>query len=907
MTVGGSQRTRREANHHQLPVHEVVLLLETDATRGLSNAEAARRLHQFGPNLLPRVKRRGAPARFLLQFHHPLVYVLLVSMVATIVLGEMVDAAVIAGVVVVNAVVGFVQESRAERALESLVAMVETMTHVVREGERIRVRSRDVVPGDLVVLEAGDKVPADLRLVTARDLEIDESLLTGESVPVAKSPLEVAASAPLADRRNMAYAGTVVSAGLGTGVVVATGSDTEVGRIHRLLGQTETVATPLTRKIGRFSRVLTIAILALAAVTFFLGVARGEAVGEMVTASVALAVAAIPEGLPAVVTITLAVGVARMARRNAVIRKLPAVETLGSTTVICADKTGTLTTGQMTVVRVVAGGLTFDVEGAGYDPDGSILLGGVPVSPADHPPLDECLRAGLLCSDTRVVASGRTWTVIGDPTEAALVVVARKAGLRDDEVKAAFPRVDVLPFASERQYMATAHLTASGKATVVYVKGSPERILAMCADELKEDGTRGPLDLDRVSSVAADLAAHGLRVLAFAQAASADRPALSEEDLCGALTFLGLQAMRDPPRPDAVAAVRKCHEAGIAVKMVTGDHAATAAAIAREMGILDEHGPPGVVTGTELAGLDGERLEAVAARAAVFARVGPEQKLDLVNALQRRGHVVAMTGDGVNDAPALKRADIGVAMGSGTEVAKEAADMVLTDDNFASIEAAIEEGRTVFDNLTKFIVWALPTSFGEGLVILAAIVSGTVLPILPLQVLWVNMTTAVVLGLPLAFEPAETGIMRRPPRDPGRPLLTPPLAWRILLVVAVMVAGAFTLFDWERRHGATVAEARTAAVNVFVMIELAYLFNARRLEGSAWRAGPFANRWVWIGSGLMVGLQVAFTYLPALNGVFDTAPVVGGAWARVALFALGVHALVGVDKRVLGRLGRRGS
>ena len=887
-------------DHHELPVHEVVLLLGTDLERGLDGHEASARLERFGPNVLPSPRRHGPLRRFISQFHNPLIYILLAAAATTALLGEAVDASVIFAVVAINAAIGFVQESRAEHALEALVAMVQTQATVVRGSDKRQISSALVVPGDLVLLETGDKIPADLRLITVRDLQVDESALTGESVPVAKVSLEVPAETILADRRNMGYSGTLVTYGRGSGIAVGTGPDTEIGHIHRLVGAAAGVATPLTRKIASFSRILTLAILALAVVTLVIGTVRGEPASEMLTAAVALAVGAIPEGLPAVVTITLAIGVARMAGRHAIVRKLPAVETLGSTTVICTDKTGTLTENQMTVQVVVAGREIFEVTGTGYGPDGEIRRGGESARGNEHPALVECLRAGVLCNDSRVVADGGRWDVIGDPTEAALLVAAAKAGLAQGGLRLAHPRVDALAFESERQYMATLHRHASGEVGTVYVKGAVERVVGLCSSRLGTDGLEQPIDVDEILAEVDALAGHSLRVLAFARAGvSPHSERLSDELVAaGGLTFLGLQAMHDPPRPEAVAAVQACYTAGIEVKMITGDHATTARAVANHLGLTGPSGDsPVVMTGGQLAACADDELPEAARRTTVFARVSPEQKLRLVEALQSRRHVVAMTGDGINDAPALKQADIGIAMGrAGTEVAKEAAAMVLTDDNFASIEAAVEEGRTVFDNLTKFIVWALPTSMGEGLVILAAIVAGTVLPILPVQVLWVNMTTAVALGLTLAFEPGEPDIMQRPPRDPHKPLLTAELVGRILLVSAIMVAGAFGMFRWEQARGVPIAEARTVAVNVFVLVELTYLFNCRSLERSGLQLGILRNRWMTTGVLAMICLQLLFTYTPVMNELFHSAPIDAPAWARIMGVAAAGYGLVGTEK-----------
>jgi cation-transporting ATPase F len=902
-------RSSSATARHALPAHEVVLLLETDPHHGLSSDEVSERLARFGPNRLPAGKGAGLLVRILGQFHHPLIYVLLAAGAITAGLGEYVDSAVIFGVVVINAVVGFIQESKAETALEGLRSMVRTLARVVRDGQERTVPSDDLVPGDLVLLDAGDKVPADLRLTRLTELRVNESALTGESVPVSKDEAVVPDAAPVADRRNMAYSGTLVTTGQGAGIVVATGAETELGEIHRLVGAAETLATPLTRKLAEFSKILTIGILALAAVTFGVGLLRGEGAVEMFTAAIALAVGAIPEGLPAAVTITLAIGVARMARRRAVVRRLPAVETLGSTTVICSDKTGTLTENQMTVRAVWTPGGRYRVSGSGYAPDGTILDSTDAAVSVDA---DQALRwtvlAGGACNDAALTSENAHWEVVGDPTEGAMLVLAAKAGLDAGGVAEMVPRIAAIPFTSERQYMATLHRdrTAGDPAGhLVLAKGAVERILELCDRQMAADGTLQPVDRNAVLRTADELAGQGLRVLATALR----RPPLNEVDpdrfgedhLPADMVLTGLQAMLDPPRDAATAAVTACRTAGIAVKMITGDHAATAAAIARQVGLLDRHeGEPGaVLTGTELAALPGDELPAAVERAAVFARVSPEQKLRLVEALQARGHVVAMTGDGVNDAPALRQAGIGVAMGQGgTEVAKDAADMVLTDDDFATIEAAVEEGRGVFDNLTKFITWTLPTNIGEGLVILAAIAAGTALPILPTQILWINMTTAVALGLMLAFEPKEAGIMTRPPRDPGQPLLTRALLMRILLVSTLLVAGSWWLFEWERGNGAGLAEARTAAVNLFVAVEAFYLFSCRSMTRSAWRIGLFSNRWLILGVAAQAIGQLAITYLPAMNTVFGTAPIGADVWLRILALAVATSLVVAADKRL---------
>ena len=889
-------------NHwHHLPLAEVRQLLDAQPD-GLCADEVRRRLERFGPNQVSAVSRRSALLRLLAQFNNPLIYILILSAVVTALLKGPVDAIAIVLVVVINAVTGFVQESRAEAEIESLRRMVTTEATVVRDGERRRVPSAELVPGDRVALQSGDRVPADLRLVEVRELHVDESALTGESVPVPKDLASLAVDAPLAERFDMAYAGSVVTYGQAQGLVVATGDGTETGRIAKLVGTASPLETPLTRKISQFSKVLLVGILVLAAAAFAVGVLRRESWAEMLIAAVTLAVAAIPEGLPAVVTITLAIGVKRMARRRAIIRKLPAVETLGSTTVVCSDKTGTLTRNEMTVVQVLAGSESFELEGKGYEPSGEVRRAGLPVHASDATALEECLRAGILCNDTKLARYGERWRVQGDPTEAALRVSAAKLGLADLASLARFQRLDEIPFESDRQYMATLH--TDGDARRVDLKGSVERVLARCTRALDASGGEQAFDPQEVQAQADSLASRGLRVLAFAKKTLApNRTHLTHEDVARDMVFLGLQAMLDPPRPEAIAAVRACRSAGVRVKMITGDHPLTAAAIARELGLEN---PSPAITGRELERFHERARIDAAERHSVFARVAPEQKLELVEALQARGHVVAMTGDGVNDAPALRRADIGVAMGiTGTDAAKEAADMVLTDDDFATIEAAIEEGRAVFDNLTKFIVWTLPTNLGQGLVILAAIVLGLLLPILPVQVLWINMTTAVFLGLALAFEPKESKLMARPPRARDTPILTPELILRTLLISALLLVAAFGVFEWEQSVGEDIASARTAAVNVFVLVQGFYLFNCRSLTRSVFSVGLFSNPWAVVGLVTMVGAQVAFTYVPLLNHLFKSDPVRPMAWVWAVLASVVGALIVGLEKWIRARLRNR--
>ena len=892
---------------HQLPQSEVLALLESDLDRGLDRFEYEVRQKRFGPNAIPVSSGPGPLIRFLLQFHQPLLYILLAAAAITAFLDEWVDASVIFTVVLVNAIIGYLQESRAAKALEALAKTTFTEARVIRAGETRNIPSTELVPGDLVLLQSGDKVPADLRLLRSRDLQIDESALTGESVPVEKKAIELALETALAERRNMSYASTLVTYGQGRGVVVAIGAQTEVGRISELISTADVLETPLTLKIAKFSRLLLVVILLLAAVAFTVGVWRGQSKFDMFMAAVALAVGAIPEGLPAAVTITLAIGVSRMARRRAIIRKLPAVETLGSTTVICSDKTGTLTVNQMTVREIWADGQLFTVSGTGYEPTGDIKAAtNEEFEVSSNVAARQCILSGLLCNDSQLVQGESRCEVQGDPTEGALIAVAGKTGLDGKHAIEHSPRLDAIPFESLYQYMATLHDSAPDQRRQVFVKGGVEVVLSKCTQALNTSGQTVALDTEAVQQQVDAMAAKGLRVLAFAgKQSAADIKQVNHADV-SELVFFGLQGMIDPPRAEAVAAIRACQTAGVRVKMITGDHAMTARAIAQQLGLdgmnPGEHHVPVVKTAHDLAGKTDEQLIEITDQVTVFARATPELKLRLVRALQANGHVVAMTGDGVNDAPALKQADIGVAMGiGGTEVAKEAADMVLTDDNFASIEAAIEEGRGVFDNLTKFIVWTLPTNMGEGLVILAAIFVGATLPILPVQILWINMTTAVLLGLMLAFEPKELDIMHRPPRDPKTPILTGQLIVRVLLVSGVLLVGAFGSFEWALDQGFSDAVARTVSVNVFVMVELFYLFNCRSLTKSMFEVGLFSNRWIGLGAATMVTLQLAFTYAPFMNRIFHSAPIGWDAWWRILLTAAFAYSLVGFEKWVRRR------
>jgi len=865
------------AGGHAWEAESVLAALGSDGLLGLGEAQSALRLRRFGPNELS--GRRESPLwwRFLGQFNDPLLYALLITGAIKALIHSLTEALVIWSVTLINALIGFVQENKAETAIAALARSVRTETEVIRDGRQRLIPSQDLVVGDLVRLEAGARIPADLRLLAARNLQVDESALTGESIPVEKGVAPVAQAVALAERSDMAYAGSFVTAGVGCGVVVASGNDTEVGQISGLLRKPSVLTTPLTRTIRRFSRTLLQLILLLAGLTFAIGLMRGRGAAEMFDGAVALAVGAIPEELPAIVTITLAIGVGRMARRNAIIRKLPAVEALGSTTVICSDKTGTLTQNRMTVREIYAGGSLVAIEELWPSRQGG------PDPLVDNRALQETLLTGLLCNDARLDTEG---DLLGDPTEAALLVAAELAGLDRAYARDHHPRRDAIPFASEHQYMATLHGSRR-----ILVKGAVEAVLPRCRSQLDSTGVAIPLDGAAVDAAVAAMAGRGLRVLAFAMGtATADQPSLDHHHIAGGLDFLGLQGMLDPPRPEAARAVAACHQAGITVKMITGDHLDTALAIARQIDLSGKGDAVVGVEGKDLAAMTPEALAACVDRTDVFARVAPTQKLELVRALQAHGAVVAMTGDGVNDAPALRQADIGIAMGrGGTEVARQAADMLLTDDDFASIEAAVEEGRGVYLNLRKTLAFILPVNGGASITILLAAVLGLELPVTALQVLWLNMISSLTMSVPLAFEPKPAGLMVQPPRPPGQPLLTPRLIRRVMLVSLFNWGLVFSVFFGGKAIGADLDLARTMAVQALVLSQVVYLVSISQVGRGLCSLG--AGGWQAIRQapalllGVSVGLLFQFLFSQAswMNTFFGTAPLGLREWGICAL------------------------
>ncbi len=862
--------------------------------QGLSEEEVEKRLVQYGPNALTPPKRRSALMRFLEQFNNVLIYVLLGSVVVTALLQHWLDSAVITGVVIINAIIGFIQEGKAERALEAIRSLLSPMASVWRSGKIITIPAQQLVPGDVVTLQSGDRVPADLRIIKKRNLQIDESILTGESQPVEKDIRALDESTILADRTCMAYSGTLVTYGTGTGIITSTGDKTEIGKISQLLSTVEHLTTPLVRQMAVFARWLTVVILVIAAATMLFGsYVRDYSLTEMFLAAVGLAVAAIPEGLPAIMTITLAIGVQRMASRNAIIRRLPAVETLGSVTVICSDKTGTLTKNEMTVRNIITSEHAASVDGVGYTPHGAFYVDELVIDPVDNKLLNELLHAGVLCNDAHLDHRDGNWEIVGDPTEAALVVLASKAGLDPALIRKQIPRDDVIPFESEHRFMATLHHDHNNNA-FIYLKGAPEKILDMCAWQY-DGNEKQDIDKDFWQKQIIELAEKGERPLAIAMCKLEQRLTELEFDTVDAdLTLIGILGINDPPRKEAITAINHCKEAGIQVKMITGDHASTAQAISMQLGINHQQ----VITGADIDGMSEEEFNKSVLKTNVFARANPEHKLRLVKAMQAQDHVIAMTGDGVNDAPALKRADIGIAMGKkGTEAAKEAAEMVLTDDNFASIINAVEEGRTVYDNIRKSILYILPTSVGEAVMIIAAVLLGYALPITPVQILWINMVTTVTLALSLSFEPAEKDVMKRPPRAPSTPLLSSFLVWRIIYVFTIMLIGSFGMFLFMLDLGYSMEMARTVTVNTIVMFEVFYLWNIRYLYASVISfKGLFGNRYVIIAIALVILFQLAFTYVPFMQTLFRTEPLNLDTWITLTAVAASVLVLVELEK-----------
>ncbi|MES3008675.1 MAG: HAD-IC family P-type ATPase [Pseudomonadota bacterium] len=888
---------------HASTEQELLTQLQSSA-EGLDSPSAAERLAHIGPNRLPEEPPTPAWRRLLRQFRSLFIYVLMLSAGLSVMLGHYVDAGVILAVVISNGIIGFIQEGKAEDALRAILSMTTTMCLVQRDGQLHSMDATALVPGDLVQLQAGDRVPADMRLLTSKELRCDESALTGESNPLGKQPQTVPAATPLAERHNMVFMGTMVVAGAARGVVTHTGSSTEIGAINTLVQAVAISQTPLQKQLSDLARNLTLVVLLLAGVTIAFGMlVYDDSFGEMLQGAIAIVVAAIPEELPAIVTIVLAIGVMRMARSNALVRRLPAVEVLGSVDIICTDKTGTLTANAMTVRVLESATRRFEISGEGYSPEGRIEE---PCA-ATEPLLNQTALIAVLCNESNVEkkADGQ-WIINGDPTEGALYVLAMKHGLDTVAVNRSWQRLDVLPFEAERRYMATLNRNPEGVSQIM-LKGAPERLLGFCSQQLGDNGPE-PLQPALWQEKINGLAALGMRVMALAcRTVDADKTSLDHDDINHDMLLVALVGISDPPRREAIAAITDCHRAGIRVKMITGDNPVTATAIGRELGLNTAR----VLTGQELddlsATLSAEEFARAAEEVDIYARTSPANKLQLVQSLQSHRHVVAMTGDGVNDAPALRQADIGVAMGlKGTDAAREAADFVLTDDNFATIARAVAAGRTVYDNTLKSIVFMLPTNLAEASIVLFAILFGWLLPITAPQILWINMVTTVTLSLALAFEAGEKKIMERPPRPYGQGFITPMLLRRLLLVGVSGAIVVFTIFSHYLRHEYPIEYARTVAVNTMVMIEAFYLLSSRFFAQTIFHRdilkgiGP-----VLISIGLVILGQLLFTYLPLSQRIFAVSALTLQDWGLVLLAASVVLMVVEADKALSGVWQRR--
>ena len=901
-TVDNDNKQNASPRWHALSTDAVLSAFNVDINQGLSDEAIERQRMLFGLNRLPEAKPRSVFVSFIVQFHDLLIYVLIGTACISLFLEHWTDAGVILAVVIVNALFGFIQEGKAENALRGIQEMLSVQALALRTGRRIVVSADTLVPGDIVHLQAGDKVPADLRLLKAKNFQVQESALTGESVPIKKCSAPVASDAVLSDRLCMAYSSTLVTTGQALGIVVATGIHSEIGRISVLVSKDKILTTPLLRQMTVFARWVTAAILLLSVIIFAFGVlVRGFSAIEMFMIVVGMSVAAIPEGLPAILSVTLALGVQNMASRKAIIRRLPAVETLGSVSVICTDKTGTLTRNEMTVRTLVTADQLIEVTGAGYDSHGEFLCNGAKTDVEQVPILAELLRAGILCNDAAVEQDQYESRIHGDPMEAALLIVAMKSGLNTHAEAKQYPRTDLIPFDTEHQFMATLHHSHVGEA-MVFIKGVPERLIELCTQQSTMSGVQAINGLFWHNQIDA-LARQGQRVLAIAyKQGLKDQQQLLFNDLNNGLILLGLYGLIDPPRAEAIDAIKECQTAGIRVKMITGDHAVTACSIAAQLNLVNSSV---AITGRELDQMDDEKLHGQIGFIDVFARVSPEHKLRLVNMLQSVGAIVAMTGDGVNDAPALRSADVGIAMGQkGTEAAKEASLMVITDDNFATIVHAVKEGRVVYENLKKAIVFLLPINGGESISINIAILLGYTLPITPLQILWINVVSSVALGMTIAFDPAEPDSMKNPPRLANESLLSAFLVWRVVLVSALFAAGIFGIFQWSILHGSTLEEARTYAANTLVVMEVFYLFSVRYL-----RVTHLSFQRLFNSSAVMIGiiavflLQAVFTYAPIMETFFDTRPV--DFVHSFEIFAVGVSIFIILEvekliRRLLG-------
>ena len=873
-----------------IAAEEAVFELNSDLETGLTDQDFTVRLDQFGPNSLPLGKRKHALIRFLEHFNDILIYILFAAAIVSTVLGHILDAGVILLVAVINAMIGYIQENKADKAIDDLKGLLSLRADVLRSGLRREIDAADLVPGDIVLFSPGDRIPADLRIFSADNLKIDEATLTGESLPTEKKTEPLAPETMLGDRNNMAFSGTTVMSGTGRGIVVTTGSHTEIGKINEMMADVKKITTPLLKQTAQFGKTISIVILSTSVLLYCYGliVMKNDPV-ELLMMVIALAVAAIPEGLPAILSIILAVGVRNMAARKATVRNLPSVETLGAVSVICSDKTGTLTKNEMTVRNVVIRDGEFNVTGTGYSPEGDIIKEDQKVAFDQEPVLHELIVCGDLCNESTLTqAENDSWKVNGDPTEGALIALFQKADINHDEP----PRLATIPFDSEYKYMAT--LVDAGEQNVIYIKGAPDRLFDMAISEKTRTGEE-PFDQHFWTENVARLARKGQRVLGMARKI-VDKSVTSivHEDIHDDIVFLGLAGIIDPPKEAAIEAVRTCKEAGIRVKMITGDHVETAKAIGLELGIGDGQQ---ALSGSDIDGMNDAELMRAVSEIDIFARTSPEHKLELVEALQENGNICAMTGDGVNDAPALRKADVGIAMGiKGTDVTKDAAEVVLVDDNFATIIGAVEEGRRVYDNLKKTILFILPTNGAVSLLVLTCILFGTPMPLTPVLILWVNMVTSVTVSLALAFEKLEVGAMQRPPRLPDEPLLCGYFLWRIAFVSFLIGGMTLAMEHFLLQKGVCKEIVMTITLQTVVFSQLFHLFNCRSIRGPAWDKNFWTNPLVFFVSALLVLLQLGITYLPVMNTIFGTTPLNFSAWIYPILIGLVVFVVVELEK-----------
>ncbi len=880
---------------HTYTYEEVLKKLNSNQENGLSKGEVKKRVELYGLNQMPKGKKKHPIIKFLLQFHNTLIYILIVAAIITALMDHWIDTWVIAAVVIINALIGFVQEGKAEKALDSIKNMLSLNAIVIRDGKQQKIEAEELVPGDIVKLKSGDKIPADIRIIEAKNLQVEESALTGESTAVDKNTSSVDEDALLGDRTGMAFSSTVIMQGSCTGIVVATGASTEIGKINTLMSEVEEITTPLLQQIESFGKLLSFIILGVTALFFAFGYFfREYELAELFLASIGLIVAAIPEGLPAIMTITLAIGVQQMAKRNAIIRKLPSVETLGSVSIICSDKTGTLTRNEMTAKQVITAENNYQVEGIGYEPKGDILKENSAFEPQEDAVFNRLMQCLRLSNNASLEQKdNKQWDVSGAPTEGALLSLSFKAGYEDFKAK----RLDTIPFESDHKFMVSKNQLEEGD--FLFMTGAPEKVMERCKEQM-ESNANTKFKPDYWEEKMNEAASQGQRILGAAFKKSNDDEELNIENLENDFIFLGIIGIIDPPREEVIQSIKECKSAGVQVKMITGDHAITAKAIGKEIGIGDGEK---VMTGQEIEQLSDDELNEVVLENDIYARTTPEHKLRLVKALQARGKLCAMTGDGVNDAPALKKANIGIAMGiKGTEVTKDASEMVLADDNFASIVNAIKEGRTVYDNIKKALLFILPTNGAESLVLMAAIILNITMPITAAQILWVNMVTAVTLALAISFEPMEENIMERPPRNPKEPILGKEFLWKIIYVS--LIIGIFTLsvFDYMLDNiGLSEEEARTIAVNTLVCAQLFYLFNCRKINGSSIGKGFFENKYVFYAGGLLTLLQLLFVYAPFMNELFDSAPIEIEFWLYPFVIGVSIFIVVEFEKWVMSK------